>query len=267
MQIILEEVMAQAILQSQPPGLLKLLSHPIRWRLLQALSHSDLRVQELVQQLRRPQNLVSYHLKLLRKGQIVHERRSLADARDIYYSLDVERVRDLYFASGEALHPVLDIRGRPSQDFPLQPVRVLFLCTHNSARSQMAEAILRSQSKGQLQVFSAGTQPTGVHPLAVRAMAEMDIDIQHHRSKSLVEFLDRTFEYIITVCDRAREACPVFPGDPERIHWSFPDPADVEGPERKQFHAFQETAVQLNTRITYLLLMIQREQARSASLR
>jgi thioredoxin type arsenate reductase len=256
-------VIAQAILQYQPLVFLKLLSHPVRWRLLEALARSDLRVQELVQLLDKPQNLVSYHLQQLRKGKVVHERRSLADARDVYYTLDLERVRALYFASGEALHPVLGIGGLPAQDRLLQPVRVLFLCTHNSARSQMAEAILRSHSKGQIEVFSAGTEPAGVHPLAIQAMAEMEIDINSQRSKSLEAYLGQDFDYIITVCDRAREACPIFPGDPVRIHWSFPDPAAVEGPRSKRYQAFRETAVQLNTRITYLLLMIRRSQQTS----
>ena len=252
--------MASSIVQSQPPGFLKLLSHPIRWHLLQALAQSDLRVQELELLLRKPQNLVSYHLQQLRKGHIVHEHRSIADGRDIYYSLDLGEVRALYHASGEALHLSLGIHGLTDADLPLQPVRVLFLCTQNSARSQMAEAILRTHSKGQIEVFSAGTEPAEVHPMAIRVMSEMNIDLRPHQSKSLDEFIGQNFDYIITVCDRALEACPVFPGDPVRIHWSFPDPAAVVGPEHERFQAFLDTAVQLNTRITYLLLMIRRSQ-------
>jgi protein-tyrosine-phosphatase len=124
----------------------------------------------------------------------------------------------------------------------------------------MAEAILRTHSKGQIEVFSAGTEPAEVHPMAIRVMSEMNIDLRPHQSKSLDEFIGQNFDYIITVCDRAREACPVFPGDPVRIHWSFPDPAAVVGPEHERFQAFLDTAVQLNTRITYLLLMIRRSQ-------
>jgi protein-tyrosine-phosphatase len=233
----------------------------LRWQLLKILAHTDLPVQELVLLLDQPQNLVSYHLSLLRKQSILRERRSLADGRMIFYSLDLDRVRVLYAASGEALHPAFGIREMPESTLPPQPVRVLFLCTHNSARSQIAEAILRARSNGQIDVFSAGTEPTQVHPLATLVMTEMNIEFSHHRAKSLHEYLGQDFNYIITVCDRAREACPVFPGDPERIHWSFPDPAEVDGPESERLRAFQETATLLNTRISYLLIHIARSQA------
>lgn len=244
----------------RPSSFLKLLSHPLRWQLLQILAQTDLRVQELVGMLNQPQNLVSYHLQQLRKQHIIRERRSTADRREVYYSLDLDRVRSLFFASGEALHPALGEKKLPSQVVPKSPVRVLFLCTHNSARSQMAEAILRARSHGKIEVHSAGTEPTEVHPLAIRAMSEMSIDMQNHRSKSLNEFIGQDFDYIITVCDRARESCPVFPGDPIQIHWSFPDPAEVEGPESERYSAFRDTAVQLNTRIGYLLLTVQRNR-------
>jgi protein-tyrosine-phosphatase/DNA-binding transcriptional ArsR family regulator len=245
---------------SQPPGFLKLLSHPLRWQILKILAQTDLRVQELVQRLNQPQNLVSYHLQQLRKQHLIHEHRSIADGREIYYSLDLDQVRALYFSSGEALHPALGKGELVTPTTSSDPVRVLFLCTHNSARSQMAEAILRARSQGQIDVFSAGAEPTEVHPLAIRAMAELNIDIRDHCSKSLEEYVGQDFDYIITVCDRARESCPVFPGDPVRIHWSFPDPGEAEGTESERFRAFRETAVQLNTRIGYLLLLIHRNQ-------
>ena len=251
--------MNAAVTLSKPPGFLKLLSHPIRWQLLKILAQTDLRAQELVRLLNQPQNLVSYHLQQLRKQQIIREHRSIADGREIYYSLDLDRVRNLYFSSGEDLHPALGKGERPGTAISSKPTRVLFLCTHNSARSQMAEAILRTRSNGQIQVYSAGTEPTEVHPLAIRAMAEMNIDLHAQRSKSLEEYTGQEFDYIITVCDRARESCPVFPGDPVRIHWSFPDPATSEGPESERGLAFRETAVQLNTRIGYLLLILHRD--------
>jgi thioredoxin type arsenate reductase len=169
-------------------------------------------------------------------------------------------MRCLYFSSGEALHPALGAVEQPSPDIPYKPVRVLFLCTHNSARSQMAEALLRARSQGKIDVFSAGTEPTEIHPLAIRAMDKMNIDIRDHSSKSLQEYIDQDFDYIITVCDRARESCPVFPGDPVRIHWSFPDPAAAEGSESERIRVFRETALQLNTRIGYLLLTLDRNQ-------
>jgi protein-tyrosine-phosphatase/DNA-binding transcriptional ArsR family regulator len=249
------------MLQSaKPPDFLKLLSHDLRWQILKALAGSDLRVQELVETLKKSQNLVSYHLHQLRGLGLVHERRSIADGREVYYSLDLERVVRLYQASGDELHPALGAPAQPrflgGADLP--SVRVLFLCTHNSARSQMAEGLLRDRSQGQIEVFSAGNEPSQVHPLAQRVMGEMGIDIRGQSSKSQALFLGQSFDYIITVCDKAREACPVFSGDPVRIHWSFPDPAAVQGSPEAIYQAFKETAVQLNTRISYLLMIMHR---------
>jgi protein-tyrosine-phosphatase len=117
---------------------------------------------------------------------------------------------------------------------PGRRVQVLFLCTHNSARSQMAEGILRELGGDRIEAASAGTEVTRVHPLAVREMAERGIDISGHHSKHMDEFLGERFDYVVTVCDNARESCPIFPGDPERIHWSIPDPSAVEGDEKTQ---------------------------------
>lgn len=118
--------------------------------------------------------------------------------------------------------------------------RVLILCTANSARSQMAEGLLRAIAGDQFDVFSAGARPSMVNPLAIQAMDERGIDIRLHRSKSLNEFLDQPFDYVITVCDNAAEVCPVFPGPARRIHWSFPDPAAVEGSEEARLAAFRQ---------------------------
>ena len=109
--------------------------------------------------------------------------------------------------------------------------RVLILCTGNSARSQMAEGILRSLGGERVEAYSAGTHPSSVNPLAVRVMQEIGIDISSQRSKSVMQFLKQSFDVVITVCDNAAEECPVFPGRVERIHWSFPDPAAVTGDE------------------------------------
>jgi len=136
--------------------------------------------------------------------------------------------------------------------------RVLFLCTHNSARSQMAEGILRHLGGDAVEAWSAGTEPSRVHPLAIRAMAARGIDIRGQRSKSLDEFLGQRFDYVITVCDRASETCPIFPGAPERIHWSIPDPSAVEGSEEVRYRAFDEAAADLTTRIRYLLALLGR---------
>jgi len=246
----------------QPLEFLKLLAHDIRWRILFALSHSDYRVEELVKQVKHPHNLVSYHLKRLRLHRLVNERRSSADGRDIYYSLNLDQFRQLYFQAGQSLHPA--IGGASSRPYTKtetsrnEPIRILFLCTHNSARSQMAEGLLRKIAGDQVQVFSAGSEPTSIHPLAIKVMFEIGIDLTQQRSKHFKEFLRQHFDYVVTVCDRVREVCPVFPGDPEQIHWSFPDPVAVEGSLEDQKKAFGDTASQLTTRIQYLLLMIDR---------
>jgi arsenate reductase len=119
------------------------------------------------------------------------------------------------------------------------PSRVLILCTGNSARSQMAEAWLRYLGGSVYDVNSAGTHPTTVNPLAIQVMAECSIDISQARSKSVTEFLDQPFDYVITVCDHAAEHCPVFPGTARRIHWSFPDPAAVTGDIADRLQAFR----------------------------
>ncbi len=124
---------------------------------------------------------------------------------------------------------------------------VLILCTANSARSQMAEGLLRQIAGDRLDVFSAGAEPSSVRPEAIQALAEIGIDISGHRSKSVGEFTARSFDYVITVCDNARDRCPVFPGPAERIHWSIPDPAAVPGPSEARLDAFRSARDQLRT--------------------
>ncbi len=119
-------------------------------------------------------------------------------------------------------------------------MKILILCTSNSARSQMGEGLLRSLSKGAVEVHSAGTHPSRVNPLAIEAMKEVGIDISAHRSKSVEEFAGQHFDVLITVCDNARETCPVFPGAPERLHWSYPDPAAAEGSHEEKLRAFRD---------------------------
>ena len=127
--------------------------------------------------------------------------------------------------------------------------RVLILCTGNSARSQMAEGLLREMAGDRFDVASAGVAPSAVRKEAIEAMREVGIDISGHRSKSVDEFTDQQFDYIITVCDNARESCPVFPGNAKRIHWSFDDPAAVQGDEQTRLAAFQRVRDEIRKRL------------------
>ena len=128
--------------------------------------------------------------------------------------------------------------------------RVLILCTGNSARSQMAEGLLRDMAGDRLDVESAGTKPSAVRPEAIAALREIGIDISAHRSKSLNEFSGQTFDYVLTVCDSARDACPVFPGPAQRFHWSFEDPAAVSGPEHLRIEAFRRIRDEIHEALT-----------------
>ena len=132
--------------------------------------------------------------------------------------------------------------------------RVLFLCTHNSARSQMAEGLLRSLGGDRFEVFSAGTEATRVRPLAIQAMAEQGIDISGQESKTLERYLNEPFDEVITVCDAAAEACPIFPGATHRRHWSFPDPSQAKGSEAEQLAVYRRVRDAIRERIKNELL-------------
>jgi protein-tyrosine-phosphatase len=242
------------------PGLLKALAHEMRWKILVALAHSDYTVAELCRFLNQPQNAVSYHLRKLREHQVVSERRSSADSRDFYYSLDQDTFRTQYLAAGEILSPGLGFARTGTDEaeprFSSAPLRVLFLCTHNSARSQMAEGLLRHLSQGTIDACSAGSHPTRLHPYAERAMATLGIDISQQSSKPVEAFQDQSFQYIVTVCDHMREVCPSFVGDPDLIHWSLPDPVEAEGTEEERYRAFEQTAQTLLTRTRALFAVM-----------
>jgi len=243
-----------------------MLAHEVRWQLLSLLAYSDYRVNELSSMLRKPLNLISYHLRLLRQGAVVQERRSSADARDVYYSLDLEQFEGLYTMAVESLHPALSHTAptpateAATADQP--PVRVLFLCTHNSARSQIAEALLRHMGGKRVDVYSAGTETTLVRPEALTVLQQHGIDTTGLYSKQLTVFLGQHFDYVVTVCDNANETCPVFPGTPARIHWSLPDPSAVTGVEERAT-AFEETLVALEKRLKLFLAVV--EQQRGAA--
>ncbi|MPY92296.1 MAG: ArsR family transcriptional regulator [Acidimicrobiia bacterium] len=238
---------------------MQLAGHGLRWRLLAELGRSDRKVHELTGLLDEPQNLVSYHLAKLREARLVSARRSSADRRDAYYSVDLTRVRSLLAATGGALHPGLHLAPPPPGTAARRAARarVLFLCTGNSARSQIAEALTRARSVGLVEACSAGSHPKPVHANALRVMREEHgIDLSGQRSKHLSTFADERFDRVISLCDRVREVCPEFPGPPEASHWSLPDPAAGHADDEDSYPAFQQTVTELATRIGFLLTVL-----------
>ena len=131
--------------------------------------------------------------------------------------------------------------------------RVLFICTHNSARSQMAEGMVNHDLAGKVQASSAGTEPSHVHPMAVAVMRELGIDIFNHRSRSVDEFSGEKFDFVITLCDQAAETCPVFFGGTQGLHMGFPDPAAVTGSEEERLAAFRKVRDQIREQIVGFL--------------
>lgn len=222
---------------SEPPPILGLLGDPLRWQLIGELGRSDRRVGELVQIVGKPQNLVSYHLAGLRHAGLVRARRSSADGRDVYYRADLVRCRDHLGQVGLSLHPGLSLAPTPPDDVTprRRRSRLLFLCTGNSARSQIAEALVEHRSAGFVEARSAGSHPKSLHPNAVRVMAERGVRIAGRPTKPLTRFHRSRFDRVITLCDKVREICPEFPRSPPTAHWSMADPAasgDSEGSRR-----------------------------------
>lgn len=244
-----------AMLASPSPDvvqLFKVLADETRLEILRLLALTDLRVGEIVAHLGLPQNAVSYHLKQLRRLRLLRDHRSSADARDIYYSVDLDHLQALYAAAGTFLHPGMGLATAPAVDHRERPLRVLFLCTHNSARSQMAEAITRHLGGDQVEVVSARSEPTTVHPLTVELLDEWGIDTSRLDAKGLDRWVGQQFDYVITVCDRIRENCPTFPGEPRLIHWSIPDPVEIAEEEQRR-RAFAAARHEISTRIRHLL--------------
>jgi protein-tyrosine-phosphatase len=185
--------------------------------------------------------------------------RSSFDGRDSYYHLDLERCGDALAETGAALHPALRHQAAP----PIPAVGrqrslgvdVLFVCTGNSARSPIAEALLRHHTAGRVNVTSAGSRPKPrLHPNAARVLREaFGIDASDQRPRHLDAVAGRRFDHVITLCDKAREACPEFTHHPRRIHWSIPDPATAGDTDQASYPAFQDAASEINTRIRHLL--------------
>jgi protein-tyrosine-phosphatase len=244
---------------SAVPPFVALAAHPIRWRLLAELARSDRQVLELAELVAQPQGLVSYHLGRLRAGGVVSARRSSFDGRASYYRAELDRCGDLLADAGGALHPGLRRARRAAPPLPRRrgrPVRVLFACTGNGSRSQLAESLLRAQAGEAVMVVSGGSHPKPIHPNTLAVLAERGIDASGLRSKSLAEFGGRSFDHVVTLCDRVREVCPEFPGSGTRVHWSIEDPSRIVGPPRQTLAAFRALADDLEARITFLCALI-----------
>jgi protein-tyrosine-phosphatase/DNA-binding transcriptional ArsR family regulator len=224
--------------------LMRMAAHPLRWALMTELSASDRRVRELVAAVGEPQNLVSYHLRLLRSAGLVSARRSNFDGRDTYYHLDLSRCAAAFGDAATALHPVL----APAPRAWAPGSSVLFLCTGNSARSPIAEALLRKRT-GDIHVASAGSHPAPrMNPDAVRVLREdFDIDLGGRSPQPIDALGGRRFDNVITLCDKVREV-PRDHGPAVVAHWSLPDPAGAAYPE------FRRVAHEIGTRIEFLPL-------------
>lgn len=231
------------------PLLLRMAAHPLRWALMTELASSDRRVRELVATVDEPQNLVSYHLRMLRTAGLVSARRSSYDGRDSYYHLDLARCRAAFGDAATALHPGLAPTGRA---WPQRSV--LFLCTGNSARSPMAEALLLHRTDG-VQAASAGSHPAPrLHPNTVRVLREdYGIDLGPRRPQSLDALGGRRFDCVVTLCDKVREV-PRDHGSAVTTHWSLPDPSGSGVTDRATYPEFRRVAAELDTRMEFLPL-------------
>ena len=141
------------------------------------------------------------------------------------------------------------------------PIRVLFVCTGNSARSVMAEALLRPHGGDRFEVHRAGTEPKGINPLTLNVLAAAGIDASFARSKSVDEFLGRSFDYVVTVCDQARQSCPVFPGAHESLHWGYEDPAAAQGTDDERLAVFRKVLIQIGERVAQFVTLTRRQPA------
>lgn len=228
------------------PALMQMAAHPLRWALLTELASGDHRVRELAAAVSEPQNLVSYHLRLLRSAGLVDARRSSFDGRDAYYSLNLTKCAKAFRESAAALHPAL----APGVCTATGPRSVLFLCTGNSARSPMAAALLERRGQGRIRTASAGSHPKSeLHTNAVRVMRdEYGIDLSGARPQPLAAVSRRRFDCVITLCDKVRE----YARDHDlatTMHWSLPDPS-AAGAEYPQF---RYVASELSRRVDFFV--------------
>ena len=189
------------------------------------------------------------------------QRAAIARQRDDLARLDAE-LTDLEVTIAAAGYPGGITEESLVSD---QPIRVLFVCTGNSARSQIAEALLRQYGGDDFAGFSAGTEPKGVNPYTVRVLSEVGLDWSAARAKSVREYLGEPFDYVITVCDRARQTCPVFPGDHNSLHWGLDDPAEVVGSDDERLAAFRRTQMEVSVRLRPFIELARRARRAEAA--
>jgi protein-tyrosine-phosphatase/DNA-binding transcriptional ArsR family regulator len=239
---------------------------PNRLTIISLLSAGPMLVGDICNASGLPLTLVSQHLRVLRESGMVQAIRDNKDARAVWYSLNPERLREIKTALSMVFDMTKIVDGRLNQtkqnsNLTIDKFRVLFLCSGNSARSQMAEALLNQKGEGIFEARSAGTHPRQPHPITIKALEEIGIIPGSLRSKHYSEFQNEPFRYIITVCDRANEECPEFSGAYERIHWSIPDPVQ-EIPEMEAYGAFVRAREELAARIRLFITAHQNEAER-----
>jgi arsenate reductase len=187
---------------------------------------------------------------------VAEQRAAIARQRE-----DLDRLESELFDLELTMATVAHRKGK-DQLVPATPISVLFVCTHNSARSQIAEALLGRYGGEDFEASSAGTKATRVNPFAIQVLAELGIDWSGARSKVIDEFLDRRFDYVITVCDRARATCPVFPGSANSLHWGLDDPSEVEGRDEEKLAAFRRTEIEVSARLRPFIVVALRAAGR-----
>jgi ArsR family transcriptional regulator len=231
---------------------LKLIADETRWRILRSLRASDRQVGELVTQTGLPQNLVSYHLGVLRQAGLVRQHRSDADGRATYYGVSLGELGAIYRQIGADL--AIPARLALTE---LPAATVVFLCRANSARSQMAEGWLRTLTGGRITVRSGGTQPAQLHPLAIQVMAEAGVDIGHQQAKSIATLAALRPDLVVSVCDIAREQCALWPAVGDHLHWSIPDPV-AQAQLGDALAAFRAARDELRERVDGLIAILAR---------
>jgi ArsR family transcriptional regulator, arsenate/arsenite/antimonite-responsive transcriptional repressor / arsenate reductase (thioredoxin) len=226
---------------------------PNRLAIISLLSTGPILVGDICNTSGLPLTLVSQHLRVLRESGMVQAERDSNDARAVWYSLNPQRIKEIQTVLSMVfdMTKIVDRRipeVKQSPNLTREKFRVLFLCSGNSARSQMAEALLQHYGTGLIEARSAGTHPREVHPLTIKVLTEIGIDTTGLKAKHYSVFSRESFRYVITVCDRANEECPDFNGNYQRIHWSIVDPVK-DGNEDELLNVFEQTRQELAERI------------------